>query len=167
MEKVYASVESRSLAVSTLDYFVVHFSCHENPKPVYHYPIGKKRMQPVAELGTSGSLDGQQRLVVKGRFMPKFFEGILRRYVNEYVICNGCKSPDTILSKENCLFFLRCEKKARYLPFFHVLNEKVVVFLLATYLHLWPMMFKCLPTLSDSIINEEESKAILRPVDIS
>lgn len=64
----------------------------------------------LAELGTNGSLDGQQRLVVKGRFAPKNFEGILRRYVNEYVICNGCKSSDTILSKENRLFFLRCEQ---------------------------------------------------------
>lgn len=64
----------------------------------------------LAELGTSGSLDGQQRLVVKGRFAPKNFEGILRRYINDYVICLGCKSPDTILSKENRLFFLRCEK---------------------------------------------------------
>ncbi|KAB2620954.1 eukaryotic translation initiation factor 2 subunit beta-like [Pyrus ussuriensis x Pyrus communis] len=56
----------------------------------------------LAELGTSGSLDGQQRLVVKGRFAPK----ISKEYcgdmsVNEYVICLGCKSPDTILSKEN------------------------------------------------------------------
>ncbi|KAM7257380.1 hypothetical protein ACFE04_013121 [Oxalis oulophora] len=64
----------------------------------------------LAELGTNGSLDGHQRLVVKGRFAPKNFEGILRRYINEYVICLGCKSPDTILSKENRLFFLRCEK---------------------------------------------------------
>lgn len=64
----------------------------------------------LAELGTSGSLDGQQRLIVKGRFAPKNFEGILRRYVNEYVICSGCKSADTILSKENRLFFLRCEQ---------------------------------------------------------
>jgi translation initiation factor 2 beta subunit (eIF-2beta)/eIF-5 len=29
---------------------------------------------------------------------------------DEYVMCNGCKSPDTILSKENRLFFLRCEQ---------------------------------------------------------
>ncbi|PIA38520.1 hypothetical protein AQUCO_02700016v1 [Aquilegia coerulea] len=64
----------------------------------------------LSELGTSGSLDGLQRLVVKGRFAPKNFEGILRRYVNDYVICNGCKSPDTILSKENRLYFLRCEQ---------------------------------------------------------
>ncbi|KAL8549057.1 hypothetical protein ACS0TY_008070 [Phlomoides rotata] len=69
----------------------------------------------LAEMGTSGSLDGQQRLVVKGRFAPKNFEGILRRYINEYVICNGCKSPDTILSKENRLFFLRCEKVVFFL----------------------------------------------------
>jgi translation initiation factor 2 subunit 2 len=37
----------------------------------------------LAELGTSGSLDGQQRLVIKGRFLPKSFETVLRRYVNE------------------------------------------------------------------------------------
>ena len=37
----------------------------------------------LAELGTSGNLDGQQRLIVKGRFLPKSFETVLRRYVNE------------------------------------------------------------------------------------
>ncbi|KAL1567211.1 fimbrin-2-like [Salvia divinorum] len=58
---------------------------------------------------------GAGQLVVKGRFVPKNFERILRRYINEYVICNGCKSPDTILSKENRPFFLRCEKVVPYL----------------------------------------------------
>ncbi|KAM0067384.1 putative translation initiation factor IF2/IF5 [Helianthus debilis subsp. tardiflorus] len=64
-------------------------------------------------------------LVVKGRFAPKNFEGILRQYVNDYVICNGCKSPDTILSKENRLFFLRCEKVCTFhfkTPFSHPYN---------------------------------------------
>ncbi|XP_074577458.1 eukaryotic translation initiation factor 2 subunit beta-like [Curcuma longa] len=75
---------------------------HRQPEHVMNFLL--------AEMGTSGSLDGQQRLVIKGRFAPKNFEGILRRYINEYVICNGCKSPDTILSKENRLFFLRCEQ---------------------------------------------------------
>ena len=41
----------------------------------------------LAELGTSGNLDGQSRLVVKGRFLPKAFEGVLRRYVNECARC--------------------------------------------------------------------------------
>ncbi|GAB2221998.1 hypothetical protein Droror1_Dr00013195 [Drosera rotundifolia] len=75
---------------------------HRQPEHVMNFLL--------AEMGTNGSLDGQQRLVVKGRFAPKNFEGILRRYVNEYVICNGCKSADTILTKENRLFFLRCEQ---------------------------------------------------------
>ncbi|KAF5799031.1 putative translation initiation factor IF2/IF5 [Helianthus annuus] len=65
----------------------------------------------LAELGTSGSLDGQQRPVVKGRFAPEKFEGILIGYVNEYVICNGCKSLDTILLKKNHLFFVRYHEK--------------------------------------------------------
>ncbi|KAJ4876477.1 Eukaryotic translation initiation factor 2 subunit beta [Raphanus sativus] len=64
----------------------------------------------LSELGTSGSLDGQQRLVVKGRFAPKSFESNLRKYVNNYVICLGCKSPNTNLTKENRLFFMRCEQ---------------------------------------------------------
>ncbi|KAL1549148.1 eukaryotic translation initiation factor 2 subunit beta-like [Salvia divinorum] len=53
-----------------------------------------------AEMGTSGSLDGQQRLVVKGRFAPNNFEGILRRYINEYVIY-------AMVAKVLILFFQR------------------------------------------------------------
>ncbi|XP_076924459.1 eukaryotic translation initiation factor 2 subunit beta-like [Bidens hawaiensis] len=68
-------------------------SMHRQPEHVMSFLL--------AELGTSGSLDGQQRLVVKGRFAPKSFEGILRRYLNEHVICNGCKSRETNLEKEN------------------------------------------------------------------
>jgi len=66
----------------------------------------------LAELGTSGSLDGQQRLVVKGRFLPKSFETVLRRYVNEYVLCPGCKSVDTLLDKDSAtrLMHLRCQQ---------------------------------------------------------
>lgn len=34
-----------------------------------------------AELGTSGSVDGSRRLVIKGRFQQKQIEGVLRRYI--------------------------------------------------------------------------------------
>lgn len=66
----------------------------------------------MAELGTSGSLDGQQRLIIKGRFLPKAFEGCLRRYMNEYVLCNSCKSPDTLLDRDSStrIMFLRCQQ---------------------------------------------------------
>ena len=61
--KVYASIESRSLAViaSTLDSFldllsgfILWFTSNAMRNPNhYHYPIGKKRMQPVvsAQIG--------------------------------------------------------------------------------------------------------------------
>ena len=47
----------------------------------------------LAELGTSGSLDGQNRLIVKGRFQPKAFEGVLRRYMNEWGPWHTCTYP--------------------------------------------------------------------------
>jgi len=37
-----------------------------------------------AELGTSGSVDGSRRLVIKGRFQQKQIENVLRRYVGVY-----------------------------------------------------------------------------------
>lgn len=37
-----------------------------------------------AELGTSGSVDGARRLVIKGRFQQKQIENVLRRYIGMY-----------------------------------------------------------------------------------
>jgi len=39
-----------------------------------------------AELGTSGSIDGSQRLVIKGRFQQKQIENILKRYISKYFL---------------------------------------------------------------------------------
>ncbi|KAI9294634.1 hypothetical protein K502DRAFT_291989, partial [Neoconidiobolus thromboides FSU 785] len=61
------------------------------------------------ELGTTGSVDGSQRLIIKGRFQQKQMETIIRRYIVEYVTCKICKSPDTTLSKENRLTFMQCQ----------------------------------------------------------
>ena len=38
-----------------------------------------------AELGTSGSVDGSKRLVIKGRFQQKQIENVLRRYISMYL----------------------------------------------------------------------------------
>ncbi|KAI8059894.1 domain found in IF2B/IF5-domain-containing protein [Gongronella butleri] len=62
-----------------------------------------------AELGTTGSVDGAQRLIIKGRFQQKQIEHVLRRYIVEYVTCKTCKSPDTIMTKDNRLYFVQCE----------------------------------------------------------
>ncbi|KAI9277444.1 domain found in IF2B/IF5-domain-containing protein [Sporodiniella umbellata] len=62
-----------------------------------------------AELGTTGSIDGGQRLIIKGRFQQKQVESVLRRYIVEYVTCKTCKSPNTIMTKDNRLYFNTCE----------------------------------------------------------
>ncbi|KAI9193605.1 domain found in IF2B/IF5-domain-containing protein [Polychytrium aggregatum] len=74
---------------------------HRQPDHVIQYFL--------SELGTTGSVDGSQRLVIKGRFQQKQIENVLKRYIMEYVTCKTCKSQDTILIKENRLFFVQCE----------------------------------------------------------
>ncbi|KAI1851060.1 hypothetical protein JX266_003725 [Neoarthrinium moseri] len=62
-----------------------------------------------SELGTNGSVDGSNRLVIKGRFQQKQIENVLRKYILEYVTCKTCRSPITELNKgENRLYFLTC-----------------------------------------------------------
>ncbi|KAI0027196.1 eukaryotic translation initiation factor 2 beta [Vararia minispora EC-137] len=74
---------------------------HRQPEHVIQYLF--------AELGTTGSVDGSSRLVIRGRFQQKQIENVLRRYIVEYVTCKTCKSPDTLLTKENRIFFISCE----------------------------------------------------------
>lgn len=38
-----------------------------------------------SEMGTTGSVDGAGRLVIKGRFQQKQIENVLRRYIGEYL----------------------------------------------------------------------------------
>lgn len=74
---------------------------HRQPKHLLDFLL--------AELGTSGSVDGNAQLIIKGRFQPKQIENVLRRYIKEYVTCHTCRSPETILQKDTRLFFLQCE----------------------------------------------------------
>lgn len=74
---------------------------HRQPKHLLDFLL--------AELGTSGSVDGNSQLIIKGKFQQKQIENVLRRYIKEYVTCHTCRSPDTILQKDTRLFFLQCE----------------------------------------------------------
>lgn len=42
-----------------------------------------------AELGTNGSVDGSQRLVIKGRFQQKQIENVLRRYIGKFRVAGN------------------------------------------------------------------------------
>lgn len=64
----------------------------------------------MAELGTEGSIDGNQRLVIRGKYVPKYIESLLRKYILEYVTCQMCRSPNTELTKDSVsrLHFSKC-----------------------------------------------------------
>ena len=36
----------------------------------------------LAELGTTGSIDGSDRLLVRGKYLPKYIESLLRKYIS-------------------------------------------------------------------------------------
>jgi translation initiation factor 2 subunit 2 len=65
----------------------------------------------VAELGTEGSIDGNNRLVLRGKYVPKGIESLLRKYVGEYVACTTCRSPNTTLTRDSVsrLYFVHCQ----------------------------------------------------------
>lgn len=67
-------------------------------------------LQVAAELGTEGSIDGNQRLIIRGKYVPKYIESLLRKYVVEYVTCEMCRSPNTDLNKDGAsrLYFCHC-----------------------------------------------------------
>lgn len=52
------------------------------------------------ELGTYGAVDAQQRLVVKGRFLPSSVDAALTRYIQTYVQCSDCGSGETLLDRD-------------------------------------------------------------------
>jgi len=70
----------------------------------------------LAELGTSGSYDGQ-RIMLKGQFRAEIIKEKFNAFVKEYVLCRECKRPDTAIvhDKEKRMDFLKCEAcGARY-----------------------------------------------------
>jgi len=76
---------------------------NRNPEHVLQFTL--------AELGTEGSIDGNQRLVIRGRYVPKYIESLLRKYISEYVTCAMCRSPNTSLTRDSVsrLYFVHCK----------------------------------------------------------
>lgn len=63
-----------------------------------------------SELCANASIDGNERLIIRGRYSPSHIEKIVRNYITQYVLCKGCKSMDTFIDKDKLtrLTFLRC-----------------------------------------------------------
>jgi len=65
----------------------------------------------LAELGTTGAIDGSDRLLLRGKYQPKYVESLLRKYIVEYVQCQMCRNTETDLRRDNVsrLFFMDCK----------------------------------------------------------
>jgi translation initiation factor 2 subunit 2 len=64
------------------------------------------------ELCANGSLDGTMRLIIRAKYPPIAIESLARKYIQHYVLCNECKSIDTLLDKDKAsrLVFIKCNK---------------------------------------------------------
>ena len=60
------------------------------------------------EMATAGTIDGP-RAIFQGKFERATLERLIKRYVDEFVMCPVCKRPDSKIVKERRLYFLVCE----------------------------------------------------------
>ena len=111
-----------------------------NPDHVFQFMM--------AELGTEGSIDGSQRLVIKGKFVPQYIESLLKKYIKEYVICQMCKSFNTTLTRDSVsrLHFVQCQvtEFTRTLIFIHLLLLSIAIIIYYYYYLLISISFICL-----------------------
>merc|ERR1711966_58901 len=65
----------------------------------------------LAEFGTEGSITENGQLILKGRYLPKHLESLLRKYIREFVTCEMCKNANTKLERDasSRLHSVRCE----------------------------------------------------------
>lgn len=59
---------------------------------------------------TSGSINIEGKLLLRGNFTKMQIQDILRKYLEIYVACRGCAKLDTVLEKEKRLWFVKCVK---------------------------------------------------------
>lgn len=60
------------------------------------------------ELATPGEIKTGGTIFV-GKFGSNLLNEKIDKYVKEFVLCEQCKKPDTVLSKEKGITFKRCE----------------------------------------------------------
>lgn len=60
------------------------------------------------ELATAGTID-DSRAIFQGKFSRDTIDRLVKRYIDDFVVCPVCKLPDTNLVKEKRFHFLRCE----------------------------------------------------------
>ncbi len=60
------------------------------------------------ELGTAGNLEGN-RAIMQGKFTHYLINDRMEDYVQRFITCQECNSPDTKIIREDRIFILKCE----------------------------------------------------------
>lgn len=60
------------------------------------------------EMATAGTLQ-VTRAMFQGKFPRLTIDRLIKRYVDEFVVCPVCKRPDTKIVKERRFYFITCE----------------------------------------------------------
>ncbi|KAF7701496.1 Eukaryotic translation initiation factor 2 subunit beta [Cucumispora dikerogammari] len=70
------------------------------------------RLFILRELHTTGSVNKEGRLIVKGSFNKNKIQTVVSRFLDEFVKCLSCNKYDTSIVKEERLWFVVCNKCA-------------------------------------------------------
>jgi len=62
------------------------------------------------ESGMENSINDSGQLIIQGYYQESKCETVMRKYVEEYVLCKQCKCIDTELVKSDGLTFLECHQ---------------------------------------------------------
>ncbi|NIO38475.1 translation initiation factor IF-2 subunit beta [Candidatus Bathyarchaeota archaeon] len=60
------------------------------------------------EMATAATMQ-DVRVIFQGKFSRETFQRLIKRYLNQFVVCPVCKRPDTKMVKEKRLLFLKCD----------------------------------------------------------
>ena len=98
---VLSRVGTRRMAWSNF-----HMLCNTMHRPAEHI-----FQFVLSELGTEGSISGDGQLILRGRYNAANIETLLRKYIVEYVTCRMCRSPDTVLDRDQQtrLYTMQCK----------------------------------------------------------
>ncbi|KAL0672044.1 hypothetical protein Bca4012_000024 [Brassica carinata] len=84
-----------------LDFAHLCTTMHRKPGHVIKFLLG--------QMETKGWLNKQHQLEMKGLVSSQHFQAVFQRYIDAFVICSCCKSPDTALAEDNGISTLSCE----------------------------------------------------------
>ncbi|KAF8089795.1 hypothetical protein N665_0496s0004 [Sinapis alba] len=84
-----------------LDFAHLCTTMHRKPGHVIKFLLG--------QMETKGSLNKQHHLEMKGLVSSQDFQAVFQRYIDTFVVCSCCKSPDTALAEDNGISTLSCE----------------------------------------------------------